>query len=160
MAAPKGNEFWKMRSSHGRAPIFKTPDDLWDAAQEYFQWVHDNPLAEDKVFSYQGETFHDTQYKMRAMTVEGLCLFLDITLPTWMEYRKREGFTNITSRIDYIIRQQKFTGAAADLLNPQIIARDLGLKDSSETELKGHIHLSHSASDLSDDDLAAILSTE
>lgn len=31
-----------------------------------------------------------------------------------------------------IIRRQKFEGAAADLFNPNIIARDLGLADKSE----------------------------
>jgi hypothetical protein len=31
-----------------------------------------------------------------------------------------------------VILDQKFTGAAADLLNPNIIARDLGLTDKKE----------------------------
>lgn len=34
--------------------------------------------------------------------------------------------------INDAIRHQKFTGAAADLLNPMIISRDLGLADKSE----------------------------
>ena len=55
MAAPKGNQFWKARSSHGRKPIFPTPDALWEACQEYFQWVEDNPLKETRPFAYQGE---------------------------------------------------------------------------------------------------------
>lgn len=33
------------------------------------------------------------------------------------------------TRVEQIIRQQKFEGAAAELLNPNIIARDLGLAD-------------------------------
>ncbi|MDR6901408.1 hypothetical protein J2W52_003032 [Rhizobium miluonense] len=37
MAAPKGNKFWMARSSHGRNPIFATPEDLWNACNEYFQ---------------------------------------------------------------------------------------------------------------------------
>jgi hypothetical protein len=69
---------------------------------------------------------------MRAMTVSGLCIFLDISPKTWAEYRAREDFTPIASRVDEIIRTQKFQGAAADLLNPSIIARDLGLADKSE----------------------------
>jgi hypothetical protein len=31
-----------------------------------------------------------------------------------------------------VIYEQKFTGAAADLLNPNIIARDLGLADKQD----------------------------
>ena len=34
--------------------------------------------------------------------------------------------------MEQIIRTQKFEGAAAELLNPNIIARDLGLADRSE----------------------------
>lgn len=132
MAAPLGNQFWKARSSHGRNPIFGSPDDLWNAACEYFEWVDANPLYEDKVTSFQGVNTHEPIAKMRAMTVEGLCLFLDISKQAYGEYRLRNGFGDVTSRIDAVIRSQKFAGAAADLLNANIIARDLGLADKSE----------------------------
>lgn len=132
MAAPKGNEFWKARSSHGRAPIFATPDQLWDAAAEYFEWVEGNPLWEDKVTSFQGVNTHEPIAKMRAMTISGLCIFLDIDQSTWGEYRGRKDFSSVTTRVEEIIRTQKFAGAAADLLNANIIARDLGLADKSE----------------------------
>lgn len=36
--------------------------------------------------------------------------------------------------IDKVIRDQKFTGATADLLNPMIISRDLGLAEKSIVE--------------------------
>lgn len=132
MAAPLGNQFWKARSSHGRNPIFGSADDLWNAACEYFEWVDANPLYEDKLTSFQGVNTHEPVAKMRAMTVEGLCLFLDISKQAYGEYRQRNGFGDVTSRIDAVIRSQKFAGAAADLLNANIIARDLGLADKSE----------------------------
>lgn len=132
MAAPKGNRFWELRSSHGRNPIFASPDDLWTAACEYFEWVEDHPLYEDKVTSFQGTNTHEPVAKMRAMTIQGLLLFLDISHQAWSEYKKREGFGEVTTRIDDVIRSQKFAGAAADLLNANIIARDLGLADKSE----------------------------
>lgn len=131
MPAPKGNQFWKARSSHGRSPIF-TPETLWSAAIEYFEWVDANPLYEDKIVAYQGEVQHVPTAKMRAMTIGGLCLFLDISQQAWSEYRTREGFGEITKRIEATIRDQKFSGAAADLLNANIIARDLGLADRQE----------------------------
>lgn len=139
MAAPKGNQFWLQRSSHGRKPIFETPDALWDASCEYFQWVEDNPLWEDKVTSYQGVNTHEPVSKMRAMTVSGLCLFLDISQQAYNEYRQREDFGEVTSRIDDVIRSQKFAGAAADLLNANIIARDLGLSDKQDVEHSGAV---------------------
>lgn len=132
MAAPIGNKFWEARSSHGRKPIFEAPEALWEACLEYFEWVENNPLYESQAFAYQGNVTLKELPKMRAMTVAGLCIFLDISVKTWAEYREREDFTPITTRVDEIIRTQKFQGAAADLLNPNIIARDLGLADKSE----------------------------
>lgn len=132
MAAPKGNQFWKARSSHGRKPQFPTPEALWEAASEYFEWVDNNPLHADNLVTFQGSAKHVPIAKMRAMTVTGLCIFLDISFQAWTEYRERQGYGEVTTRIDEIIRTQKFEGAAADLLHPNIIARDLGLADKSE----------------------------
>jgi hypothetical protein len=132
VAAPAGNRFWEARSSHGRNPLFASADDLWAACAEYFVWVDANPLWEDKLVTFQGAATHEPCAKMRAMTISGLCIFLDIGRRTWDGYRERDGFVPIVSRVEEIIRDQKFTGAAADLLNPNIIARDLGLADKSE----------------------------
>jgi hypothetical protein len=139
MAAPKGNRFWEARSSHGRAPIFKTPDDLWQACVEYFEWVEANPLYESKPFAYQGTVVQEPVAKMRAMTMMGLCNFLDISTQTWAAYRGKEDFSEVVNRAEQIMRQQKFEGASADLLNPNIIARDLGLAD--KTEFSGGLKL-------------------
>lgn len=143
MAAPKGNKFWEARSSHGRAPIFKTPDDLWSACVEYFQWCEDNPLQEAIV--YQGVLNTDqSKPLMRAMTISGLCLFLDIDKTTWENYRQKEDFFRITTRAEAIIYNQKFAGASAGLLNANIIARDLGLSDKSELTGKDGGPMQHS----------------
>lgn len=132
MPAPKGNRFWESRSSHGRKPIFNNPEDLWVACCEYFNWVEENPLWETKSYMYQGTPVQDTIPKMRAMTLEHLCVFLDIAKSTWDEYRKKEDFSVIATRVEEIIRTQKFQGAAAEFLNANIIARDLGLRDKQE----------------------------
>lgn len=143
MAAPKGNRFWEARSTHGRNPIFKAPEDLWSAAEEYFQWASDNPLQEEKLFHFQGAVIKDTVSKMRAMTQSGLCLFLDVDEQTLNNYEKKDndedGFFGVVRKIKSVIRDQKFSGAAADLLNANIIARDLGLSDKSNVD--------HSSSD-------------
>lgn len=132
MAAPEGNQFWRMRSSHGRNPIFAEPDELWDAATQYFVWVEENPLREEKVFNGKDGIVRADVAKMRAMTISGLCIFLDIGRSTWDEYRSKEGFSEIVTRAEEIIRTQKFEGASADLLNANIIARELGLSDKKE----------------------------
>lgn len=132
MSAPKGNQFWKARSSHGRNPEYSDPELLWEAACEYFEWIEANPLWEDKLVTFQGMATHEPVAKMRAMTISGLCIFLDIGRRTWDGYRERQDFLPVTTRVEEIIRTQKFEGASADLLNPNIIARDLGLADKTE----------------------------
>lgn len=91
-----------------------------------------NPLWEMKPFAYQGEVVQEPVAKMRAMTLTGLCLFLDIGDETWRNYRAKQDFIGVVTRAEKVIYDQKFSGAAADLLNPNIIARDLGLADKRE----------------------------
>lgn len=60
-------------------------------------------------------------------------MFLDIAEATWQEWRKsRADLSGVMAHVEQVIYQQKFAGAAADLLNPNIIARDLGLADRKE----------------------------
>lgn len=134
MAAPKGNRFWEARSSHGRNPKFESPEGLWKACSEYFEWVEEHPLHETKAFHFQGQITKTELPKMRAMTIAGLCLFLDISDETWANYRAKDDFIGIISRVETIIYTQKFTGAAADLLNANIISRELGLADKHEVK--------------------------
>jgi hypothetical protein len=131
MGAPKGNQFWKVRSKHGRSRLFKSPKILWDACCDYFDWVEKNPLYESKAFTFQGSSWIEKVPKMRAMTQSGLCIFLEITQETWITWRKEKDYSEVVTKVDEIIKTQKFTGAAADLLNPNIIARDLGLRDTA-----------------------------
>jgi hypothetical protein len=141
-----GNSLWRARSSHGPKPKFEDPDDLWDACCQYFQWVESNPLWEDKVTSYSGVNTHEPLAKMRAMTIGGLCLFIDVTRTTWDEWRtSRPDLSDIITRAETVIYEQKFTGAAADLLNPNIIARELGLAE--KVEQSGGINLTVSPED-------------
>lgn len=145
MAAPKGNQFWKARSTHGRNPIFSNAADLETACEEYFEWVEENPLWEDKVTSFQGVNTHEPVAKMRAMTLDGLILFIDIDDRTWKRYKDQDDFCGVITRIEKAIRSQKFAGAAADLLNANIIARDLGLADKAE--VSGSVQVIFSSDD-------------
>lgn len=133
MAAPKGNRFWEARSSHGRNPKFATAEDLRSACIEYFEWNADNPLQAAELVKFQGEAKVAYSPRIRAMTVNALCLFLGINHDTWRNYRERgQDFLDVITQVEDVIRSQKFEGAAADLLNANIIARDLGLADKSE----------------------------
>lgn len=134
MAAPKGNQFWKARSSHGRNPIFPDSETLWNACLEYFDWAEKNPLLEEKVFHAQGEITRANVKKQRILTKIGLCNFLDISDTGWLNYSEREDFVTVCARAEKIIRQQGMEGAAGGLLEPGITARILGLADKKEVD--------------------------
>ena len=127
-----GNETWNSRSSHGRKPIFETPEDLLSACDEYFGWAKNHPLYEHKAFAHMGVVTIEKVPKPRALTLGGLCLFLDIEKTTWHAYRSKPDFYLVTKQVDEAIREQKFAGAAANIFNANIIARDLGLVEKNE----------------------------
>ena len=140
MAAPTGNEFWKLRSKHGRNKIFKTPQIMLEACYEYFKWCEDNPLIEID-FRGSNPPVKVELPKMRALTIDGLTCYLHVNAKYFDDFEKgldgkkdeiSKDFSQVITHARAVIRNQKFIGAAAGFLNPNIIARDLGLKERSD----------------------------
>jgi len=134
-AAPKGNQFWKLRSSIGRDKIFESPEQLWKGCQEYFESVDNRKWIR---VEYNGkdatrcEVPNETPY-----TLTGLCLFLDIDLKTWNNYKNRsedKHFSQTIAQVENIIYTQKYEGAMVGAFNANITARDLGLRDSKDID--------------------------
>ena len=147
MAAPKGNQFYKLVKNWkiGADRIYQ-PNELWGAFVKYCEWIEANPMPEEKVF---GTGFRTTVGKMRAMTVKGFCIYANMSYSTFQRYEDDEAYCTITLRIKDIIFTQKFEGAASDILNPSIIARELGMPDKKEVTGKdgGDIGVAHKVDD-------------
>jgi hypothetical protein len=135
--APVGNKYYLLRSKDGRDKKYPTPDDLWISCCEYFEYVEDNPLQEERAFSTKLGIAKVDLNKKRAMTLAGLRVSLGLSEAGYNHYREREEYKWVTNAVADIMYSQKFEGAAAGLLNPNIIARDLGLAD--KTELSGGV---------------------
>lgn len=140
MAAPIGNEFYLLQSKHGRDKIFSTPDDLWAAAQEYFQWCEDNPWEQQ---NWVGKDGDEVTKKLKIpYTLSGFCVFIGCDERTLRNYGSKEeykAYFPVYTRIEQIIRTQKFVGASVGVFNHSIIARDLGLVEKSEANDKHDI---------------------
>jgi hypothetical protein len=142
MAAPKGNKFWELRSKHGRDKLFATPELLWEAACEYFEWCRENPwIKKDWVGKDAEEVDRETE---RPFTLTGLCIYLDCSSSYFRSFKstlqeKDKDFLTIITRIEEIIYTQKFEGAAVGAFNANIIARDLGLSDKVNNEHSGEV---------------------
>ncbi len=129
MGAPKGNQFWKLRTKHGRDKLFEDPQILWEEACKYFEWCTNNPI---ETTDFKGkDATKVTIPKMRAFTWSGLEYFLGID--SLREYKSNpdyKDFSQVITRIEKVMYEQKFSGAAAGVLNPNIIARDLKLGEN------------------------------
>ncbi len=157
MGAPLGNKFWELRSKHGRDKLFATPELLWEAACEYFQWIEDNPLIEIDFIGKDAEKVEKPH--TRPFTIQGLCLYLDCNTKYFNDFEENlkgkedkdsKDFSEIVSRIRETIFRQKFEGAACGFYNHNIIARDLGLLDKSQID---HTNNGNSFNTLTDDQL-------
>lgn len=164
MSFEVGNQLWQLRLRSGVPRKFETPDQMLEMGIEYFKWAQANPLQE---MDFRGKDATEvTINKMRALSWAGLCLFLGVGMRYFVQFRlsldDREDeisrdFSTVISYFETVMYEQKFSGAAAGLLNPNIIARDLGLADKSEinsTITKNENLVSYT--DLSDDALKEI----
>lgn len=122
-------------STVGRSRMFETPDDLREACLEYLAWAHANPLQEEKHFCSAGQIMTAHISKPRAVTIVGLCLHLGIHRHTWQNYRISDEFDLVCDEIEDRMKQYKFENAVAGLMNPTLIARDIGLVDKQEIDL-------------------------
>lgn len=135
MGAPQGNQFWKLRSKHGRDKLFTDPNALWESACEYFEatdsrkWVKKDWVGKDAM-----EVERETE---APYTKTGLALFLDTDWRTIEKMKDDENkdFFQVVTRIEQIIWTQKFEGATVGVFNSSIVARELGLSDKQEQEV-------------------------
>jgi len=139
MAAPLGNQFWKLASKHGRNRLFASPKLMWDAACEYFEWIINNPLIEIDFVGKDAERVERPH--TRPFTYQGLTSYLKCSIQYFNEFeqslegrkdRKSKEFSVVLTHIRQTIYRQKFEGAACGFYNASIIARDLGLADKSD----------------------------
>lgn len=134
-----GNQLWMLRKTTPGPPRkYETPEELWQKCQEYFQWVHDNPLMSAEPVKFQGKSELTGVPKMRIITIEALCFFLEISIETWRNWRtSRPDLSGVIEAAEFYMKAQKLEGAAADMLNANIVARLLGLTDKGEMALTG-----------------------
>lgn len=130
----KGNQFWTLRSKHGRDAIFSDPKLMWEAACDYFAHCTATPLM--------GEEIHNGKRmkikKVQAFTVTGLCLYMHVNEKYLYNFKKKvsctEEFMEVIQMIEDTIKTQKLTAAYAGLINPAVAIRDIGLRDHIETK--------------------------
>lgn len=136
MSAPKGNKFYLLAENPGAPKKFGSSQELWKKAEQYFQWCDDHPI---QTIEYHGRDAKECLVpKMRAYTWQGLAAFCGIN--SFEDYKSKnpsyQEFSAIIAHIGNIIFEQKFTAAAAGVLNQNIIAREMGLVEKKQYDVK------------------------
>jgi hypothetical protein len=127
-----GNQYWKKRAKHGRDTIITDPEKLSESADEYFQWCLDNPIIE---IDYRGKYLTKVELPHpRVFKKPELARFCGVakweTINQLKE--KSQDFLEVITRIEGIVADQKYTYAVVGMFNSNIIARDLGLRDTHD----------------------------
>ena len=134
-----GNNYHELARNYFSSPAsckFKTADELLERVLGYFQWADDNPLMETRVASDEGTPTTIDVPKMRALSKEGMLLYVGVDRHTWARWRNnpnvRDYLKPVIEFAEKLLYQRKFDGAAAGLLNATIISRDLNLAEKHE----------------------------
>lgn len=137
MAAPKGNEYWKLAVDIGKPKSYH-PDSLLQKANEYFQWASENPWYKNEAVK-SGDNVGDIIPipTARPLTTQGFCVYAGITYQTFLNYENQEEYFEVIRHIRNITYTQKFEGAAVGAFNANIIARDLGLREAQDIKHEG-----------------------
>src|SRR6478735_4662649 len=137
MAAPKKNQFWKNRTTHGRDLLFSTGEILWEECSKYFNWCDANPWWRNEPIkggSNAGKIIKVSN--ARPYSLSGLCSYLDVSENYWHSFKKNKKLSEdillIIARVERIIDTQQFEGAAVGAFRENIIARKLGLIEKQE----------------------------
>ena len=139
MAAPIGTDFYKRRAKDGREAKFK-PEELLEAAYNYFDWCQENPMHKREVLKGGVKAGEVIKVEIdRPYTIVGLCNYIGISERTFRNYDELEDYLPITTHIREVIVQNQLEGALVEAYSPNIVARVLSLTDKQEHSVKNDL---------------------
>ena len=137
MAATVGNQWWKLRSKHGRDAIFSTPEILESTCDEYFKATDERNDWDGQ--NWVGKDGEEVVVKKKVpYSLKGLCVFLGVSSHYFSEFKKSETFKSnkdfleVYTRIEDIIQTQQIDGSMMGYYNASLTARLNGLVDKTD----------------------------
>jgi hypothetical protein len=133
-------------SKVGRPPKFKTPEELAEKAEGYFQYCDTHPIevwqrkaaaANQSAKNGSGvKSDEGTMYIRRPYTLDGLMLWLDLGM-NWRDFRAYhadDDFSAVIRTLDARVRDQQVSGAVVGMYNANLVARLNGISESVQVE--------------------------
>ena len=123
-----------MRNRHGRSKRFASPEQLWEAACEYFAYCDRTPWKVIKNKTKGEIKEKEESPTQRPYSLTGLMAYLDVSKSFWNDFKKgsHEDFSVVITRIENVIRTQQLEGAIVGSFNPNIVSRIIGLSDKQK----------------------------
>lgn len=112
MAATKGNEFWKLRTKHGRDKIFATPEIIYEAAREY----------------------KNKKQKIEPYLISELCKYIGVN-QTYFNQTKDNFILEIIGNIRKEFSEHNINLYKKGLISSNLVARQLKGKSKIEVEI-------------------------
>lgn len=161
MAAPKGNQYYKLaQEAIGRPRSIPTAGEFIEKFLEYVEWSEDNPILSKRASRREGstdangkpkpaETRLESESKRRPLSMYGFCAFLGVSRK-WFEMRlktldekgserneEEEEYFTAMIRAKNIIEMQQYDGASVGDFNATLTMRALGLGDKVDMTSDG-----------------------
>ena len=121
----------------GRPNLIESPEELEKLANEYMQWVKDNPVMKTVTASFQGEISYLKVPHTRGMTQFGLAAHMGIGLRTLQDYGSREEFSHIYNDAMTYIKHWNADLAMTGEINASLVARLDGHVDKQDLTSNG-----------------------
>ena len=129
----------------GRPPKFKTPEELQDKAEGYFQYCDTHPIevwqrkaaaANQSAKNGSGvKSDEGTMYIRRPYTLDGLALWCGLS--NWRMFRAQhqdDEFFTVIDALEMRVRDQQVSGAVVGMYNANLVARLNGISESVQVE--------------------------
>jgi len=140
-----GNQFWKLRTVHGRDKIFGGDGTtLWEEACKYFDWCDRHPRERVELVKYKGDYEEAAIPLGRPYSMDGLTVYLGVSQGYFRSAKynlnnKREAgrispseekLYDTIERIEQTIRTQQIECAMVGIFSQNLVARYLGIADN------------------------------
>ena len=146
-----GNQFWKLRSKHGRDKLFCDAGLLLEEAYAYFDWCDRHPWEKTELVKYKGDYEEADVPLGRPYTMDGLTYYLGVSGSYFRSAKgnlreKMEKGRATTAEVDLLeaiemieqaIRTQQIEGAAVGVFSTNLVARINGLADNTNIASAG-----------------------
>lgn len=136
----KIDQHWKVINAGGRT-VSNTPEQLWEAAVDYFQWCDNNPITYKRTLTSGKEAGKSmTVEAKRPYSVKALCLHCSISERYLEDLRtlsdRSSEWYMVVEKIWYVIYTDNLEGALIDLYSPIMVAKvlkmDAPIQDNDE----------------------------